>query len=68
MVDEEAGQVATETDRIALLRRLERDTWASRLNMVVTKIRAQAPRLSQREILRLCKDVRRERSRRARRA
>lgn len=55
------------SDRIALLRRLERATWASRLDAVVTRIRAQAPRLTQRDVLSLCKTVRRERSRRARR-
>jgi len=56
------------SDRLELVRRLERDTWTSRLDTVVTRIRLHTPRLSQREILRLCQDVRRGRSHRARRA
>ena len=55
-------------ERIQLVRDLERQTWRYRLDAVVTRIRQRAPRLSQREIQRLCREVRWERSRRARRA
>lgn len=53
-------------ERIRLVRRLERNTLASRLDAVVTHIRSQAPRLSSQDILRVCKAVRQERSHRAR--
>lgn len=54
-------------EQLQLVRKLEHTTWANRLDAVVNRIRQHAPRLTQQEIQRLCREVRRERSARARR-
>lgn len=54
-------------EQLQLVRKLEQATWAKRLDAVVFRIRQRAPKLSQQAIQRLCREVRRERSERARR-
>ena len=66
-VEQLANQLSV-AERLRLVRDLERQTWAQRLDAVVTHIRQRSPKLSQQAIQRLCREVRRERALRARRA
>ena len=66
-IEQLANQLSV-PERIQLLRKLEQATWVQRVDAVVTRIRQHSPRLSQQAIQRLCRDVRQERSNRARRA
>ena len=65
---EQAFTQLPKTEQLRLFDVIERHTWAQRLDRVVTHIRQQAPKLSQEEIVRLCRDVRHERAQRARRS
>ena len=65
-VEQLVNQLSPE-EQLRLVRRLEHATWAKRLDAVVLRIRQRAPKLSQQAIQRLCREVRQERSERARR-
>ena len=49
-------------DKIKLVRKLEKETWASKLDMVVQRIRRniKQAKISNREIDELCEEVKRE--------